>query len=80
MGAGHQELGAVRLSEVARARGWSEAQQYNARRLIDGGMGERLGYKSFEETTVGEGADAMEGEAWVYYLYEDRLDEVAELI
>ena len=80
MGAGHQELGAVRLTEVARARGWSDAQTYNAQRLIDGGMGERLGYKSFEETTVGADEDAMEGEAWVYYLYEDRLAEVAELI
>ena len=80
MGAGHEELGAVLLAEVARARGWSEAQAHNAKRLIDGGMGERLGYKSFEETTVGDDDDAMEGEAWVYYLYPDRLEEIAELI
>jgi hypothetical protein len=78
---GHQELGAVPLDEVARARGWSDGQTHNAKRLIDGGMGERLGYKSFEETTVaGEGAEALAGEGWVYYLYEDRIAEVAELI
>jgi hypothetical protein len=77
---GHQELGAVALADVARARGWSEAQTYNAKRLIDGGMGERLGYKSFEETTFGGDEEALEGEGWVYYLYEERLEEVAELI
>jgi len=78
--AGHQERGAVPLAEVARTRGWSEAQTYNAQRLIDGGMGERLGYKSFEETTFGRGEEALEGEGWVYYLYEERVEEVAELI
>jgi hypothetical protein len=77
---GHQELGAVPLAEVARARGWSDAQTYNAKRLIDGGMGERLGYKSFEETTFGGDEQALEGEGWVYYLYEERVEEVAELI
>jgi len=80
VGAGHQERGAVGLAEVARARGWSGAQTYNAQRLIDGGMGERLGYKSFEETTFGRGEEALEGEGWVYYLYEERVEEVAELI
>jgi hypothetical protein len=64
------------LDEVARARGWSEGQIYNAKRLIDGGMGERLGYKAFEETTI----EGEAGEGWVYYLYEERVDEVAELI
>jgi hypothetical protein len=78
--AGHQELGAIGLAEVARTRGWSDARVYNARRLIDGGMGERLGYKSFEETTFGEDEDALEGEGWVYYLYEDRVDEIEALI
>jgi hypothetical protein len=68
------------MAEAARARGWTEAQLYNARRLIDGGMGERLGYKSFEETTIGEDEDALEGEGWVYYLYEDRVDEIEALI
>jgi hypothetical protein len=81
MEAGHQELGAVPLDRVARARGWSEGQIHNARRLLDGGMGERLGYKSFEETTVaGEDEEAVAGEAWVYYLYEDRIAEVSDLI
>jgi len=80
MESGHLELGAVRMDEVARARGWSEAQTYHARRLIDGGMGERLGYKSFEETTFGDGGDAIEGEGWVYYLYSDRIEEVEELL
>ncbi len=80
MEAGHQERGAVPLAEVARTRGWSDAQTYNAQRLIDGGMGERLGYKSFEETTFGGGTEALEGEGWVYYLYEERVEEVAELI
>lgn len=77
---GHEELGAIGIAGVARARGWTEAQLYNAQRLIDGGMGERLGYKSFEETTFGEDEDALEGEGWVYYLYEDRVDEVEALI
>jgi hypothetical protein len=81
VGSGYQELGAVMLAEVARRRGWSDAQTYNARRLIDGGLGERLGYKSFEETTFGGGGEeALEGEGWVYYLYEVRIEEVAELI
>ena len=35
-------------------------------------MGEHLGYKSFEETTFGEG--------WVYYLYTERVEEVEGLI
>jgi hypothetical protein len=69
------------LEEVARARGWSQGQTHNAKRLIDGGMGERLGYKVFEETGLaGDGPEAVPGEAWVYYLYEDRVAEVAELI
>ena len=80
MEAGHQELGAVRLIEAARTRGWSDAQTHNAQRLIDGGMGERLGYKSFEETTFGGGNEALEGEGWVYYLYEECVAEVEGLI
>lgn len=81
METGHQDLGAIPLEEVARARGWSEGQTYNAKRLIDGGMGERLGYKSFEETTfAGDEPEAVAGEGWVYYLYEDRVAEVADLI
>jgi hypothetical protein len=69
------------LEEVARARGWSPGQTYNAKRLIDGGMGERLGYKVFEETDLAGGEqEAVEGEGWVYYLYDDRVAEVAELI
>ena len=80
MEAGHQELGAVRLVEAARMRGWSDAQTYNAQRLIDGGMGERLGYKSFEETTFGGGNEALEGEGWVYYLYQERVEEVEGII
>lgn len=80
MGTGHEDLAAVPLAAVARARGWSDAQVYNARRLIDGGLGERLGYKSFEETTFGEDEDALEGEGWVYYLYEERVQEVHDLI
>jgi len=78
---GHQELGAVPLDQVARTRGWSDGQIHNARRLLDGGMGERLGYKSFEETTLeGHGEEGLAGEGWVYYLYEDRVEEVAELL
>lgn len=81
METGHQDLGAVLLEDVARARGWSEGQTHNAKRLLDGGMGERLGYKSFEETTVaGDGPEAVEGEGWVYYLYEERIAEVSDLI
>jgi hypothetical protein len=80
MEAGHEDLAAVPMAAVARARGWSDAQVHNARRLIDGGMGARLGYKSFEETTFGEDEDALEGEAWVYYLYEERLGELQDLI
>ena len=77
---GHIDLGAVPLQAVARARGWSEAQTRDAMRLIDSGMGERLGYKVFEETTVGEGEQAVDGEAWVHYLYEDRVQEVEGLL
>jgi hypothetical protein len=81
VGSGHKDQGVVGLAEVARTRGWSDAQTYNAQRLIDGGMGERLGYKSFEETTFGGGGEeALEGEGWVYYLYEERVEEVQELI
>ncbi len=80
MGTGHEDLAAVPLAAAARARGWSDAQVYNARRLIDGGLGERLGYKSFEETTFGDDEDALEGEGWVYYLYEERIQEVHDLI
>jgi hypothetical protein len=80
MEAGHEDLAAVPLAAVARARGWSDAQVHNARRLIDGGMGERLGYKSFEETTFGDDEDALAGEGWVYYLYEERVQEVQDLI
>ena len=43
-------------------------------------MGERLGYKSFEETTFGVGKEALEGEGRVYYLYEERVAEVEGLI
>ncbi len=68
------------MAEAARTRGWSDAQAYNAQRLIDGGMGERLGYKSFEETTFGGAEEAIEGEGWVYYLYEERIEEVEGLI
>lgn len=77
---GHHELGAVRMVDAARTRGWSDAQTYNAQRLIDGGMGQRLGYKSFEETTFGADDEALEGEGWVYYLYEERIEEVEGLI
>ena len=38
------------------------------------------GYKSFEETTFGDGTEALEGEGWVYYLYEERVEEVEGLI
>ena len=68
------------MAEAARARCWSDAQMHNAQRLIDGGMGERLGFKSFEETTFGDGTEALEGEGWVYYLYEERIEEVEGLI
>lgn len=81
MDPGYQELGAVPLAELARAKGWTDAQANNARRLLDGDMGQHLGYKSFEETMVGdEGGEPLVGEAWVYYLYEDRIDEVVDLI
>jgi len=61
VGAGYEDLGAMRMAEAARTRGWSDAQIHNAQRLIDGGMGERLGYKSFEETTFGGGKEALAG-------------------
>jgi hypothetical protein len=76
---GHTELGAVPVDEVARRRGWSDAQAASARRLIDSGN-DRLGFKSFEETTVGHGDDAVAGEGWVHYLYADRIDEVEPLL
>jgi hypothetical protein len=80
VGEGYLQMPATRLAEVAAARGWSAGQVQSAQRLIDGGMGEHLGYKAFEETTVGEGSDALEGEAWVYYLYDERVEEVEGLV
>jgi len=80
VGEGYLAMPATKLAEVAAARGWSGAQVQSAQRLIDGGMGEHLGYKAFEETVVGEGSDALEGEAWVYYLYDERVEEVEGLV
>ena len=77
---GSLEIPATRLIEVAVARGWSEGRARNAMRVIDGGMGERFGYKSFEETTVSEGGDDVEGMAWVYHLYDERVEELEELV
>jgi hypothetical protein len=79
MEGGHAELGAVSVDEVARRRGWSPGQAAGARRLIDSGN-DRLGFKAFEETTVGEGEDAIAGEGWVHYLYEERIEEVEPLL
>lgn len=61
MEAGHRELGACDWPRPPGRGSWSYAQTYKAQRLIDGGMGERLGYKSFEETTFGGGEEALEG-------------------
>ena len=72
-------MGAIAVDEVARRRGWSAGQAAGARRLIDSGN-DRLGYRSFEETTVGEGDDAVAGEGWVHYLYEERIEEVEPLL
>ena len=81
MGSGYQELGTVALAAVARARGWSDAQTYNAQRLIDGGVGSASATKSFWRPRFGGGSEeALDGEGWVYYLYEERVEEVAELI
>jgi hypothetical protein len=44
-------------------------------------MGERLGYTSFEQTTFAGGSEeALQGEGWVHYLYEERVEQAAELI
>ena len=72
MEAGHQELGACDWPRPPGRGNWSYAQTYKAQPLIEGGMGERLGYKSFEGTTFGGGEEALEGEGWVYYLYQER--------
>ena len=79
--AGHLELDSTRLEEVARNRGWSDSQVYNARRIIDGGLGTSYGYKEYEETSFGEDADGgLEGFGWVYHLYNERVEEIESLI
>jgi hypothetical protein len=80
MDEGYERPEGVRLEEVAAARGWSEAQVRSAMRLLDGGMGLRLGEKRFEETMMGHDDQALEGEAWVYYLFSDRIEETEGLL
>jgi hypothetical protein len=78
---GHIKIEATLLREVAAARRWSEQQANNARRIIDGGMGTAYGFKEYEETTFGETDDGgMEGFGWVYYLYNERLEELEAII
>jgi hypothetical protein len=77
---GHLKLDATRLKEVASGRGWSEQQVNNAKRMIDGGMGTTYGFKEYEETTFGDSDGGMEGFGWVYYLYNERLEELEAII
>jgi len=78
---GHLELESIRLNEVAQSRNWSEQQVYNAKRIIDGGMGANYGYKEYEETSFGEADDGgLEGYGWVYHLYSERIDDLQSLL
>ena len=78
---GHLELNSKKLEEVARNRNWTEQQIYNARRIIDGGMGENYGFKEYSETSFGpEDEGGLDGYGWVYHLYDDRIGELEALI
>jgi hypothetical protein len=78
---GHLELESSPLDSVAKARDWSEQQIYNAKRIIDGGMGSNYGYKEYEETTFGQQSEGeLEGYGWVYHLYNERIDELESLL
>lgn len=69
------------LIEVARNRGWSDQQAYNARRLIDGGLGLKYGFKEYQETNFGgPDEEGLEGYGWVYYLYDERVEELESII
>jgi len=79
--AGHLELDSTRLEEVARNRNWSEPQVYNAKRIIDGGLGSGYGYKEYEETSFGEADEGgLEGYGWVYHIYNERIDDFESLL
>ena len=78
---GHLELESTRLEEAAKNRNWSEAQVYNAKRIIDGGLGETYGYKEYQETSFGEAEDGgLEGYGWVYHIYNERIDDFESLL
>jgi len=78
---GHLELEALPLDKVAESRNWSEQQVYNARRIIDGGMGSNYGYKEYQETSFGNaGEGEMDGFGWVYHLYVERINDLQDLI
>jgi hypothetical protein len=78
---GHLKIDATRLGELAHSRNWSDQQINNAKRIIDGGMGTTYGFKEYEETTLGEPEDGgMEGFGWVYYLYNERVEELESII
>lgn len=78
---GHLELNSTRLEQVAERRNWTDSQTYNARRIIDGGMGSNYGYKEYEETSFGkEDEGGLDGFGWVYHLYDERVDELESLI
>jgi hypothetical protein len=78
---GHLELESSPLQEVARIRNWSEQQVYNAKRIIDGGMGSQYGYKEYGETQFGEADDGgLDGFGWVYHLYKERVADLEILL
>jgi hypothetical protein len=78
---GHLELESSPLQQVAQSRNWTAQQVYNAKRIIDGGVGSNYGYKEYEETSVGNaGEGEMEGFGWVYHLYNERIDDLLPLI
>ncbi|HYL98624.1 MAG TPA: hypothetical protein VEZ90_06695 [Blastocatellia bacterium] len=78
---GHLELNSKQLEEVARNRNWTEQQIYNARRIIDGGMGSNYGFKEYGETSFGQADEGgLDGFGWVYHLYDDRIEELEALI
>jgi hypothetical protein len=78
---GHLQLDASPIRQVAQQRNWSDQQLYNAKRIIDGGLGLQFGFKEYEETQIGEPDEGgLEGFTWVYYLYNERVDELENLI
>jgi hypothetical protein len=77
---GHLELDSTPLEQVARDRAWTQQQTYNAKRIIDGGLGSNYGYKEYEEVKFGNSEVGLEGYGWVYHLYNERIQDLESIL